>query len=290
MRALMDFSDVGRGSGIRSIVIALFALAELRLSGVAPRNVTRDDILRRVGSYVQQTETRLAVVIGDEQYQQDVWERKRHIISRSIRSEVLFMSLAQENVWLSARNVLSVDGRLIPDSKGRLERILNAPGFDYVAQLRLLKAESARFDVGQLWRTTGSPTLVFRFFLPENQSRFTFGQPRFEQLDHTEVVKLTFDEHENPTAIEFNGGNIASHGEVWVRPEDGAFVRTHLRLSTPTLVDVSVTTKFQRDSRLDEWVPQRMVENYSDARDLTICVATYSNFRRFETSGRLITQ
>jgi hypothetical protein len=91
------------------------------------------------------------------------------------------MSLSREGVWLSVRNVLSADGRAVGDSKGRLDRILKSPGLDYLSQLRLLKAESARWDVGQVFRTTGDPTLVFRFLLPANQPRFTFGKGRRER-------------------------------------------------------------------------------------------------------------
>jgi hypothetical protein len=179
---------------------------------------------------------------------------------------------------------------MIADSSGRLDRILMTPGLDYLSQLRLLKAESARFDVGQVWRTTGDPTLLFRFLLPGNQSRFTWGKPRRERIDRTDVLKLAFVEHEYPTAIDFDGRDALSHGAVWVRPDDGTVVRTNLQLTTPGSVEVSVTVTFKPDERLALWVPGRMEESYSDGRQRTRCLATYSNFRRFETSGRLILQ
>ncbi len=257
------------------------------------QTVSNDELLVRVGRYVKATEARLAVIVGEETYHQDVWTRRRaqHTASRVIRSETLFMSVAQDGTgWLSVRNVLSVDGRSIQDSKGRLERILKSPGLDYLSQLRLLKAESARYDIGNLLRTTGNPMLVFRFLLPLNQHRFTFGSYHSERVDSIDVVKVSFDEREAPTAIDFDGQDVLSHGAIWVRPDDGTIVRTRLQLRTRTQVDIAVDVTFSHDSRLDEWVPHRMDESYEDGREQTTCTATYANFRRFETSGRLIVQ
>jgi hypothetical protein len=247
-----------------------------------------EEMLDRVGNYVQRLEEHLAVVISDETYVQNVWERHHVVISRTIRSEMLFMWLSQEDIWLSIRNVLAVDGRPIPDSSGRLDRALAAPGFDYMSQLRQLKAESARFDVGQVWRTTGNPNVVLRFLLPGNQTHFSFTQKGQERIRGETVSKLAFAEHERPTAIDFNGEDVLSDGAIWVRPSDGTVVRTNLKLSTPTRMAVTITVDFQRDPKLDLWVPLRMEERYDDYLESTTCAARYSNFRRFETSGRLI--
>jgi hypothetical protein len=90
----------------------------------------------------------------------------------------------------------------IPDSKERLDRALAAPAFDYLARLRRLQAESARFDVGQVWRTTGSPSVVLRFLLPGNQAHFTFKLAGQERMGSDTVLKLAFAERERPTAID----------------------------------------------------------------------------------------
>jgi mRNA-degrading endonuclease toxin of MazEF toxin-antitoxin module len=156
------------------LLILLLGAWTTGLQANPPQSASNDEeLLSRVGKYVQELEDHLALVIGDETYHQDVWTKgwrgDQHTASRAIRSETLFMSLTQDGTWLSVRNVLSADGRSIQDSKGRLDRILKAPGLDYLSQLRLLKAESARFDIGQVWRTTGDPTMVFRFFACESK-------------------------------------------------------------------------------------------------------------------------
>jgi hypothetical protein len=52
---------------------------------------------------------------------------------------------------------------------------------------------------------------------------------------------------------------------------------------------VTIAVTFDRDSRLDVWAPARMDERYDElSGNSTTCTARYSNFRRFETSGRVI--
>ena len=250
-------------------------------------------LMERVGHYVEALQQNLAVVISDETYHQDVYRpfstsRGRvHSASRTLRSEMLFMWLAQEDRTLSIRNVLSVDGRAVADSKGRLDRALAQQGFDYVARLRALKAESARYDIGDVWRTTGEPGVVLRFLLPMNQSHFLFERDRDERIGGELVTKLRFTEQLRPTAIDFNGEDVVSRGAIWIRPEDGTIVRTNLTLSTP--LEVSVTVDFRRDTKLEIWMPFSMQERYTNENGgSTVCAATYTNYRRFETSGRVI--
>ena len=94
-------------------------------------------------------------------------------------------------------------------------------------------------------------------------------------------------------------------GSLLVRVADGVVVTSILKLAgRGTTPDVSITVDYRRDAKLDLWAPVRMEERYqtvvvagnagSTMRDQTKfnriqAVATYTNFRRFETSGRIIT-
>ena len=196
----------------------LLALIGVGIQAAGPQSNPPDrELLTRVGQYVQGFENRLAAIIGDETYHQDVWDGRRRLATRTIHSEMLFLSLSREGAWtsgLSVRNVLSVDGRAVEDSHGRLDRILTSPELDAVSQLRLLQAEGARFDVGRVWRSTGDPTLVFRFLLPANQSRFTFDRAQRDRVDGTDVVGIAFVEREHPTAVDIDGRDVISRGDV----------------------------------------------------------------------------
>jgi hypothetical protein len=118
---------------------------------------------------------------------------------------------------------------------------------------------------------------------------------------------MAFAERAPPSLIKTPASDLPSHGLVWVGRADGAIVRTSLTLkdaTTNTRADIVVD--FRRSPKLGIEVPVRMVESYEQqalengaspgmpqrmvaVRERIECVATYSNFRRFETSGRLVT-
>ena len=51
---------------------------------------------------------------------------------------------------------------------------------------------------------------------------------------------------------------------------------------------VTITVDYQLDPKLSMWVPVQMREHYTQGAEGIDCVATYANFRRFETSARII--
>ena len=192
-------------------------------------------------------------------------------------------------MWLAVRNVVSVDGRTVPDSKERLDKILAAGGIDYIPKLWRIHAESARYDIGQVWRTTGSPILVLRFVSPFYQPRFTYELDGHERIGGERVAAVAFVEQGRPTAIKFNDSDMPSSGTVWIRSVDGTVVKTNLRVTTPTRMEVSITTEFRLDPKLALRVPWRLEERYVEITgESTTATARYSNSRRFETSGRVI--
>jgi hypothetical protein len=71
-------------------------------------------------------------------------------------------------------------------------------------------------------------------------------------------------------------------------------VRTRLQAQIPSSETViSVDVEYRRDGKFDMWVPSRMLESYEHRCQSAVlegisCVATYSNFRLFETSGRIV--
>jgi len=73
----------------------------------------------------------------------------------------------------------------------------------------------------------------------------------------------------------------------------GIVLRTALALDDPqTRFTFSMRVTYGRDAKLAGWMPLVMEERYAQRRDGTeeevTCTATYSNFRRFETSARIV--
>jgi len=268
------------------------------MTAQAQRSGALSDLLARAGQYSAGLQENLGVVIADEDYTQDVWSRTARlrastgrILSRKIRSEMLFVQLPQQDIWLTIRNVLAVDGKSVPENKERLERALREPGFGYVARLRTIDAENARYDIGHVWRTTGYPTLALRFVTPSYQARFAFTLAGQERLSGEAFEKVKYYELGVPSVIQVNESDVTSAGMMWIRQSDGTIGKTSVDFKTPAGMSISITTEFAKDIKLGLWLPRRMQERYDElSGDSTTCLASYSNFRRFETSGRLIVQ
>jgi hypothetical protein len=292
---------------------ARFALVALLLAGGQTAGPPPDQILDRVGRYVRDFEEAFAVVVSDEQYEQkavvlDGRAGGRSNRTQRIRSEMLFAWLPEQQSWLTARNVLAVNGAPVPDSRNRIDAALtDAPdGSDRRTRLRRLRDEGARFNVGRIYRNFNDPTLVLQFLHPVYQPRFNFTVLGTEKMNGIEAWKLSFAERVFPTVIQTPTIDLPSSGVAWVERASGAVARTRLILTDPsTNMHGDITVEYRHNPRLGVMVPTRMTEEYTQMllanvaaagepqrittmRERIECVATYSNFRRFETTARMI--
>jgi hypothetical protein len=272
--------------------------------GAAPRGADGPplaDLLRRAGEHVRRFELDFGFVVSDEDYRQ---RAKGQIHSprqaRWTRAEMLFMWLPEERGWLTVRNVLTADGKPVPDSQDRLNDILHDVASERLVRLRRLLNESARFNLGRIFRNFNYPTLALSYLDPSQQPRFEFTLGGREKVNGAVTWRIAYVERARPTFIQetaapgsLRGADRVSRGVLWIAG-DGIVHKTLLEIRAPlreTMASVEVTYKL--DEKLDMWVPFRMHETYVQSRGTTIsenidCVATYSNFRRFETSGRII--
>jgi hypothetical protein len=248
------------------------------------------DVLSRAGQYVLDFEDRFAVVIGDERYDQHVERgyRRTQRHDRKIKSEMMFVWLPNEQAWLAVRTVLTVDGRSISNSQKRLGRMLDGRASIGVPHLRQLRNEGARFNLGSIRRNFNDPMTPLRFLEPESQPRFEFALAGEETINGEPASKVTFNEQSQPTFIQ---GEHPSHGMMWI-VSDGTVVRTRFEVANAKDgLTAVITVNYGRNSKLDMMVPMNMHESYSGLKGIpewVECEATYTNFRRFETSGRIV--
>jgi hypothetical protein len=271
-----------------------------------------DAILSRAGDMVRRFEREFALVISDERYEQkevttDTAARVvRAHTQRVIKSETLFAWVPEQRAWLTARNVLAVDGKAVADSRQRLDSILADGGPESRERLRRLRDESARFNVGRIYRNFADPTLVLQFLDPGYQSRFSFSFVGVEKAAGVSAWRVAFSERARPAVIQTPTSDVMSAGTVWISQADGSVVRTVLTLrDEETNTTASIEVEYSPDARLGIRVPARMSEVYAQQALTNVarrgepsrlvslferieCVATYSNYRRFETSGRLV--
>lgn len=281
-------------------------------------------LLAGAGEHVRRFEQAFALVVSDEEYEQqgssrylrgsgppsqsplgdgnwnlgtENWNQTQNVtLHRRTRAEMLFMWLPDETVWLTVRNVLTLDGRAVPGSQRRLDEAFRDAGSERVTRLRRLVDESARFNLGHTFRNYNYPTQVLSYLDPSMQPRFTFKLSGRERVDGVDAWKVTYDERAMPTVIKGDGTDRRSRGTVWIADRDGTVVRTTLELVIPTgdaLASDVLEVNYTRDSKLDMWVPVHMTETYIESRGSAVTErlrgeARYSNFRRFETSVRVL--
>jgi VWFA-related protein len=271
-----------------------------------------DEVMRRVGAYVEQYGGRAGLLVAVERYSQSVTipsvvlgstsvprdSQRRgitssltHIEKRQLVSEfVLVPNSSASGGWLGYRDVMEVDGKPVADRSNRLQTLFRSDVPD-VQEARRIADESARYNIGPVSRNFNVPTATLFFFHRDNLSRFTFHRKGVERIDGLETVVIDFRETRKPTLImNGRGKDVPSSGTLWINPADGTVVRTLLALqgfrdaSSFASIDVS----FQKAPAVGMWVPAKMLERYSGGTSgNATTAATYSDFKRFQTSVKI---
>jgi VWFA-related protein len=245
-------------------------------------------------------------------------------ISRQLVSEFALVRVG--NDWDGFRNVYEVDGKPVPDAKDRMAKLfMEAPG-SAVQQSRQIAAESSRYNMGALQRNFNVPTVALFFLSAANQARFRFTKDKDDQIGGVRVWKVKYEEIRKPTIIRTSSGkDMPLKGEAWVDPVDGRVLKTHMQIDSEVTVatdmnaakgvsapfadrergatrtvktTASITVTYALEPKLGMLVPAEMLETYEapmrsaftgeDNMTKVNCRATYSDFKRFETSGRLV--
>lgn len=156
--------------------------------------------------------------------------------------------------------------------------------------------ESARYNVGRTFRNFNYPTLVLSYLDSSMQTRFAFSLAGRERVRGSDTWKVNFVERSTPTVIQGDGTDRLSRGTVWIADGEAVLVRTRLEVKIPkpeSSAWATLEVDYQRNATLDMWVPAEMRETYMEMRGSSVDEniggkATYSNFRRFETSARVL--
>lgn len=257
------------------------------------------DLLPRIHAYVEKFQRELPSIVAEEHYVQVVTSTKSPSVDaiadgrldplasvkRVLRSDVLMVTVPGTNGWVLFRDVFEVDGQRIRDREDRLLALLQSPAADAMAQARRLAAESARYNVGRVQRTTNLPDSALLYLKAASASRMTFDPPRASApVDGAETVVIRFRETGRPTIVtSLRGSNVPASGQVWAHAATGAIVKIEFKLS-----DMSTDGVFVIEFAFDELsglrLPAKMTERYTSPSEDVRATAQYSNVRRFNVS------
>jgi hypothetical protein len=244
----------------------------------------------------------------------------------SMQTVAEFALVRNATDWDGYRNVYEVDGKPVPEAKDRFQRLFAEAPANAIEQSRKIAAESSRYNMGAMQRNFNVPTIALFFLTKANQGRFKFTRDKDDEVGGVPVWKVKFEETRKPTIIKTSTGkDMPVKGEAWIDPVDGRVLKTHMQIDsempvagsarttpigegTVTKTDIraservkttaSITVTYAGDARLGLLVPSEMLETYEapmrnrfngeDEMTKISCRATYSDFKRFETSGRLV--
>jgi hypothetical protein len=269
--------------------------------GVARQS--QGELIDRLGAYLHQHESELSTVMADEHYQQSESRIRSSSVDRTspsvvmrkrtLESEVAFLRLPGDREWFGVRHVRRVDGR---DAKARELTAMLRDAKDIDRVVREIVQLSSQYNIGD-YRTVNMPTVPLEMLHPRNRDRMRLRIGRDSRLDGVPTTEIRYQEIGAGGLISDRGRRpLVASGTAWVEPT-GRLRRVTLELRSAQETGAGfrgrneLRVDFDLDSQLNIMVPREMVEAYAiDGDGEFTGRATYSNFRRFTTSARIVPQ
>lgn len=273
---------LGRGLGLVSMVGA--TAATIMISGgldavAGAQPPSRDDLVARMGAYITDLVGRLSSVVATEAYHQEVSPPTRR---RDLRSEFLLVPFpGASRLWVSFRDVLTVDGQSVHDDRAeRLTALFEQPFDDAARRAREISGASEKYAIARV-APFDDPFLALSLLQSAYQSRFRFGRLGLDPKTGPHIRILEFEEVQRPSVIRSGSNDLPTNGHVWLDEESGRIVKTELRSGSGTF-PLRVTTIFAFDDRLGCDVPVTMEGWFPGPVQNATIRATYGQFRRFQ--------
>jgi hypothetical protein len=249
----------------------------------------------RVAAYVRGYQESLRFVLADERYEQAVFDaRGSQTAARTMRGELFLAFIPGDGRWIAVHDIKVVDETVVTDTED-LRKLLEQGEVTPVA--RRVAERNARFNLGSVRRNFNEPTLPLLLFSADRATTLAVEIERARMVARAAgatapaLSVLTFRERERPTLVATERGQpLFSRGHLLVDPATGAVHRSQWTLQDGDVV-VELVADYGREPRLDLLVPWRFSERYDATQDrrreLIVCEARYTNYRRFEVRGRI---
>ena len=248
---------------MRSITAAVIALAcELIPSAATAQSPDIDQLMRRVGTYVQSFVATFSNVVAEEQYEQRLAGRRRQLTSDFLLVEYP----GRPDRRLTFRDVREVDGQPVKDQPDRITQLFLNPFDSAITRAMEIQQEGLRHNLsgGRLVNPLGILAVLQR----EYQNDFRFTRQGLDRTLGSGIRRIDLIRLRPPQTTQ-------PRGSVWVSEITGEIVRTQLRSGGAG--SERTTTTFAVDRELRIRVPVVMEDEIGNFRGR----ATYSNFRRF---------
>lgn len=287
------------------IAAALAAQAPLL---AASADDTLDQVIERASRYVVEFRQQLSGIVAEEHYSQDLRPAMGVSLtggsggSAAVPHRELVSDIAMVRTgdgYVEFRDVFQVDSRPVRDREDRLMKLFLAPESSGRAQILRINEESARYNIGNVYRNFNTPAVALMFLEPELIGRFRFrradsrppslvsgwnrGQAERWRFP-ADTWTVEYQETAKGTLIrrQTGGGDMPARGRFWIDPASGAVLLSELQVGDP-LARVTIAVAFAADPVASVRVPIEMRERYLNGttRVTTEGTAQYGRLRRF---------
>lgn len=242
------------------------------------------DVVARVDRYLSDYGARLESIVAEETYQQHAMGGPGLRLLRVLRSDYALTYVSQ--AWVGYRDTFDVDGQAVRNRDERLKRLLESGAF---AQADRIDKQNAQYNLAneRLKRTVNVPTMALEVLQPRYRRRFSVRRLTGNAAQDSSRWILEFRERTRPTiARTEDGKNQAARIEALVDPASGEIHRTTMSWER---TKGSIVVDYGRVDGMPVPVPLKMVERFTiGPGDEIDSEATYTNYRMFQTSGRLV--
>ena len=269
---------------------------------------TLETVLARAGLYVVRFREELSGIVAEERYSQDVRQSAgmttavdgrgtSPALHRDLVSDIVMVRTPDR--YVEFRDVFQVDGRQVRDREDRLAKLFLTAEAAGDAQIVRINEESARYNIGNIYRNFNTPALALMFLEPEVQPRFKFRRvetkpptlasrwnggvaARFAAPAHLWAIE--YQEVQKGTLIRRQPGNtdMPARGRFWIEPDTGRVLLSELQVGDP-LTRATIAVAFVDDPVATVRIPIEMRERYvnGSSRVTTEGTAQYGRLRRF---------
>lgn len=262
----------------------IWAVCLMAIAAVLPQRVRT--LSHRASDYVLAYQRSFVSLVADETTVQTVWKDGAVTATRTTEGELFSTFLDDRRTWMSIHDISRVDGAPVVDRLPVREWLTRST---LAAIGNQVAASNARFNIGPVTRNFNEPTLALLFLTPEHLDAMTVDRD-----DHAAsgpgLVTLRFRSRGPSPLVRSLNGLLTASGTVTMEPDSGRVHDTRVTFADP-IIDADLHTVYEYDPHVEQWVPSRFVEHYARSRtgDVTHVESTFTNYRRFETRGRLVT-
>ena len=249
-------------------------------------------------AYLEVYEPKLSELVADEEFVQRLRPRgegvngqslgARYGSARRLESDLGFLRLPGGLGWLAQRSVRAIDGASLGPSAQRLDQVYASSRGDLLSRARAIAEGNARHNLGHP-RSINVPTLPLELLGRQHATAFEVRVERREQVLGRDSVRLLFRERAPGRIVAYDERRaMRVDVRAWIAADDGAVLRADVDLDTPGWGGGhSIRTDFAPNATLGILVPSRLEERWEVPRR-GVGIATYSNYRKFQTAGRLL--